>query len=454
MAILKCIFYLIFRKSVYGFIAKEDFRPFVQSLETIDDSEKKMMKFRTPETKEPLYEGVYKVERVMTEISEVQVLHSSDEKLSEDLAKRIKELSFPLEHSGCTHWDKSVSVHILELAGKPLKYLYIRYFDQNQKIVAISILSEFLHIRLIEKIFSFLDDSKNVEILKAFSNPLFKHSYYEVTCESPISDYVVPYGLSGRSEIASLHQFFLANYPPSYAATIAAMIASDVRVLVVGSSTAKITQTILAIISLFYPVLNPAKVSSLIRNEDELSAFSGASIIGVHTTLLTKINRLIKPNDCIFNIDDPYLSCEAPPQFSLGVYAKIIDFHNAIMILTSSLKPAFPAKIVLRQTTGFLLSLIGVSYSINPRDINSVKARVDKMKESGEAPENKLAKSMFMKEFIEKCEKKEKEFALFYEEPVTDTGLIKKLGISGGTQLQKPTYAPKRAKTFLGIFNK
>jgi hypothetical protein len=414
----------------------------------------KMLKFRTPETKEPLFEAVYRVERFNAKISAVEVLYPIETKIDEKMSKIVISCAFPLENNACTYKDKLITVHVVENHGNPRQYLYIKYFFQSQKIVVIAILSEFLHIRLFEKMFTFVTDSNIVDVLSVFSNPEFKYESYEVTCESDHPDYVITDGISMRSEIANFHLFFLTYYPPAYAATIVAMLVSNIRVFVVGSSTAKITQTIFAIISFFYPVVDPVKVISLIRNENEVSMVSGSSIIGVHTTMLTKVSKLLMKEDLIFNIDDPYITCEAPPKFSTGVLMKIHEFQHNIKTLTKIMKPAFPAKLILRQTTGFLLSLIGVTYSINPRDVESVKTKTQKFQGNGANLEYTLAKSMFMKEFIEKSESKEKEFELFFEVPCNDIGFIKKLGISVGSTVLKTEIPHKKSKTFLGIFSK
>ena len=117
-----------------------------------------------------LFEAVYKVERLMDKVFDVQILHPLDGQISEDTKQMILKYCFPLGNNMCNHWDDQLSVYIIQEKNQPVKYLYIQIYQSASKIVEICLLSKFLHIRLISKIFYFLNESNSVNVLSLFAN--------------------------------------------------------------------------------------------------------------------------------------------------------------------------------------------------------------------------------------------------------------------------------------------
>ena len=433
------------------------FWSFLQKRENIVLS---MLRFRTIDSKEPLFEAVYKVEKIIDQLSDVQILHPLDAKVSDETKKIILKLCFPLENNMCNHWDTDVSVFILEEKDKSYKYLYVQYFDNASKVVAISILSKFLHIRLFKKILFFLTDSNSVNILNDFSKAPFTASSYSIICSPPAPEYGCPYDVSQKSEIASLHQFFYKNYPPFYAAWIIVFLLSNLRIFVTSSSSSKITQTVLSILSLFYPLTSFCQVKSLIYhdNENEISQISGPCVIGIPSLLLPYTTKLITKNDVILNCDEPNLCCELQPKFNHSLYLKIQGFQSTITSATMHIQPGFPSSLIVQHHCDFIASYIVDTFGLTSKDYEQIANHASKVITSGgNNAENALANSKLLKELIEKTDKGDKEIQdLFWAAEKKKNDLHKAMELSStatrGAAMPLSQGAQKRSKTFLGLF--
>ena len=419
-----------------------------------------MINFRSVDSSDFLFEAVYKVERLMDKVFDVQILHPLDGQISEDRKQMILKYCFPLGNNMCNHWDDQLSVYIIQEKDQPVKYLYIQIYQSASKIVEICLLSKFLHIRLISKIFYFLNESNSVNVLSLFANAPFEKTNYDIICPSPSSEYICPYALSPRSEIASLHQYFVKYYPPFYAAWIMAFLLSNQRILVISSHTSRITQTIMSILSFFYPINSVCTVKSLICNgeEKEIPHITGPCIIGIPSIIIPIMHKMIQKTDVILNCDEPNLSCDELPKFNQTLYQKIESFHSSVCSLTKHMQPGFPSSLILQQFNDFFISFLMDTYGVPSKDPASFSAPINKLKSSSaNTVEALVAKSPAVKELFEKTEKGDKEVKdLFWNQTEQKNDLQRALALTSGAYSRGQSIPNgtlgKRAKTLLTIF--
>ena len=412
-----------------------------------------MINFRGVDSSELLFESVYKVEKLMDKVFDVQKLHPLDGQISEDTKKLILKYCFPLGNNMCNYWDDQLSVYIIQEKGQPVKYLYIQIYQSASKIVEICLISKFLHIRLISKIFYFLNESNSVNVLSLFANIPFKQGFYDIVCPPPSTDYACPYVLSPRSEIASLHQNFLKYYPPFYAAWIMAFLLSNQRILVISSHTSRITQTIMSILSFFYPINNVCTVKSLICDSEEkdISNIKGPCIIGLPSIMIPIVHKSILKTDVKLNCDEPNLSCEDPPKFNQTLSQKIESFHSSVCTLTKYMQPGFPSSLILQQFNEFFISFLMDTFGVPSKDSATISASIAKAKSSNaNSVEALVSKSMGVQELLEKTDKADPEVMdlLWNKKELNDLQKALALNSGGHNRNQSiPNVQPKRSRT-------
>lgn len=367
-----------------------------------------MFFFRDENSKDLLFEAVFLVERTDKGISGFNMVFPETDTFLTHIKEQVKRLSFPLvEDQGIT-WDPEMTVNLIPSENIHY-YLYTKYYTQQTKFIAVAILSRYHHFRLFKSLFSTITSQIPKTFYQDSSKIEFEKTTYEIRPKKQVNDLNLNMDVSPLSEIAYLQSYFLANYPPTIIGSLMPLVCAGCRIFVVSSNTTKITQTVFAIASFFYPIVANDVFYPLIAHQN-ISTLSKLheGVIGIHSLTFLAIQDRILQADIIFNLDDVYISSGQPPKFKSWLNVQISEFAQTVRNVTKNYEPAFPAYNIRCLITDFFTNFLAKILNTT-KVTETIMIELKRYSGSGSNLENYVAKSPIIKQLYRLTREKNKQ---------------------------------------------
>lgn len=384
-----------------------------------------MFVFRGEGSKELLFDAVFLVEKSGNTVSDVDVVFPDHDDYSAHFKNLIKTCAFPLIDSQGITWDTDMTVHFIRDHNGNQYYIYTQYYILTSKYLTISFITKYHHFRLFSALFSTITSQVEKRFYRKASKIKFKLEDFDI---KPKKDEMnLSMGVSPASEIAYLHYFFLSNYPPALIGTLISLICAGRRIFVVSSSTSKITQTVFAIASFFYPVVSAETFYPLLVHDNVASAFKiYEGVVGIHSTSFLSISEQIETVDVVFNCDDIYISCQRPPKYKSWLNTEIASFAQSIRNATMNYSPAFPSNIVKTMISEFLILYLTKLFGC-PRNPDAILGDFKRYSSNGDRLEHIACRTPIIKEFMRMAKNREEVMEVFWRQPQPPNVLQRKI---------------------------
>ncbi|OHS97191.1 hypothetical protein TRFO_36649 [Tritrichomonas foetus] len=244
------------------------------------------------------------------------------------------------KRSDCAPYVSLIDLPSVKSPNHPTK----KYFTYilNADFSVLILVSKYFHQKLLLWILGSIPD-----VFKAFYNITFEIDHSYTIQINPPKELGCPdlcyQDMSQMSELSNLRISFLSNFPPFYMFQLIHYLLHSFKIIVLSSSVKRLTDTVFAINSFFYPLqLNKFLIHTiplLHRKEKEKIKIDGPCIIGVHTSLIDALD-LLSDQKCyiILNADVPYLNVNIPGM-KHSVAPPKISSSNSKPNVTSNAQP-------------------------------------------------------------------------------------------------------------------